>query len=257
MPKIRFRDFVPPIATRGLKYLRRTLRSVEIVQFTNQTRGRVHPFDSVPVDIEAKWILDVGANRGDVAIAALNSYPNTQVICFEPVKKTFQELSERVKPYMPRVHLFNYALSDKEEESVINITSFHGANSILPQSKYHQVFNPHVREIGKEKISLVMLDKFSINFPQSEIDILKIDVEGYELNVLKGGYEFIAKNVDAIIIEIALARDRSWEEQSVFEIFRLLTMLVFASSMFLIFVQRTTITYWLLKWTAFLGIRVI
>lgn len=216
MRKIGINDFVPPIFYRARSYFKKRLTRL------HSGVSRVHPFDAVPKDISAKWILDVGANVGDVAVAALESYPYSHVICFEPVRGTFEELTKRLKPFAERVRLYNSALSDTKEEGVINITTFHGANSISPQAKFHQDCNPHVRELGKEKIQLVRLDDIAAEFPSQIIDIMKVDVEGHELNVLKGGAKFISNNVDVIIIEISFMRDHSWDQQSVFEIFAFL-----------------------------------
>jgi FkbM family methyltransferase len=188
----------------------------------------VHPFDCMPKEINAQWILDVGANIGDVSIAALKSYHNSRVICFEPVKQTYKLLEQNLMPYSDRVVLFNQALSDENGFGEINLTTFNGANSILPQSKYHQFFNPHVRETGKEKITLVKLDDIAEKFPTQHIDIMKIDVEGYELNVLNGGCKFIRDHVDIIIVEIALMRDQSWNEQAFVDIFITLKSLEFS-----------------------------
>lgn len=221
MSRINIADFVPPIYYRVISYVRR--------RYISMNGGSVitRPFDAVPRDIDAKWILDVGANVGDVSDAALRSFPRASVICFEPVKKTFAELSERMRPFGGRAYLYNCALSDEEEEGEINITTSNGANSILPQPLLHQESNPHVREIEKETIQLVRLDDFATNFPSQKIDIMKIDVEGYELNVLKGGAHFIAENVDIIIIEISLMRDHSKKDQAVFKIFSFLDELGF------------------------------
>jgi FkbM family methyltransferase len=216
MVKISISEFVPPIYYRIVNFIDRRLK-----QYKNEVI-RLAPFNSIPKNVNVKWVLDVGANVGDVAVNALKGYPSAQVICFEPVQATCSILRERLVPYSNRAHIFNYALSDKNESGEINITTYHGANSISPQAKFHQENNPHVRELGREKIELVRLDDFSVNFPSQKIDVLKIDVEGHELSVLKGGFEFISKNVDVIIIEIALMRDQSWKNQAVFDIFSLL-----------------------------------
>jgi|APSaa5957512535_1039671.scaffolds.fasta_scaffold83734_2 FkbM family methyltransferase len=213
MWKISIKDFVPPIVTRAHSYIRRKFERLY------KNSARTAPFDCVPADMNVKWVLDIGANVGDITISALNSFPGAQVICFEPVQSTFEILSNRLAPYSERVHLHNCALSNSTGEGEINITNFPGANSIMPQAKLHQNCNPHVHELGKESISLVRLDDISDKFPTRNIDIMKIDVEGFELNVLNGGREFIAEHVDVIIIEISLMRDVSWEKQSVFDIF--------------------------------------
>jgi len=163
--------------------------------------------------------MDVGANVGDVAEAGLKSYPESKIICFEPVKNTFSILSTRLSIYSERSHLYNIALSDAEEKCEINITSSHGANSISPQAKFHKDLNPHVKEIGKETIQLVRLDDFYKQLPSQKIDILKIDVEGHEMKVLHGGVNFIKNNVDVVLIEVSFMRDNSLSEQSIFKIF--------------------------------------
>lgn len=213
MGRIAINDFIPPIFLRAIRYANRSMYTSKI---------KLHPFDQVPCDIDPKWILDVGANIGDVSLAALKTYPGCQVICFEPVAATFEILSKRVAPYHDRVRLFNKALSNSNGVGEINITSFHGANSIARQSRTHSTLNPHVSEIGKEQISLVRLDDVCHEFGGSKIDIMKIDVEGHEHEVIQGGINFIRDNVDTIIIEASLMRDESWERQSVIDIFSLL-----------------------------------
>ena len=213
MRKIHLSEFIPPIVHRAQNYFRKKM---------GREGYRLAPFNYVPANMHVQWVLDVGANVGDVADAALQSYPDAKVICFEPVAKTFEILKERLAKYPGRAYLHQSALSDKNAQDEINITSFHGANSIEPQAKFHQNLNPHVRELHKEKIDLVRLDDVAGNFPTQQIDILKIDVEGHEVAVLKGGLQFIAKHVDVIIIEVSLMRDDSWENQALFEVFALL-----------------------------------
>lgn len=216
MRKITIAEFVPPIVFRAMNYARRRLMAVR-----NQ-KIRLSPFNNLPSNFEAKWILDIGANVGDVAVAALNSYKESKVICFEPVNMTYDALKDRLSPFGDRVQLHRVALSDTTGIGEINITTFHGANSIAPQASFHKECNPHVQEVGKEHIELVRLDDYCVSFPCERIDVMKIDVEGHELDVLKGGIQFISSRVDFIVIEISLMRDQSWENQAIFEIFALL-----------------------------------
>lgn len=213
-------DFIPPIIFRAIKYFDLSISVSKI---------KLHPFDQVPDNLNPKLILDVGANVGDVSLAALKTYPDCEVICFEPVGATFEVLKFNLFPYKNRVQLFNLALSDSSGDSEINITSFHGANSILRQSPAHAKINPHVTEIGKEKISLICLDHFAREqrWVTRTVDLLKIDVEGHEYEVIKGGKDFIEANVDVIIIEASLMRDESWEKQSIFDLFSLLNEMGF------------------------------
>lgn len=206
-------DFVPPIAE---KLLQR-------IPFGGHRR---HPFNAVPAGLDARNILDVGANVGRVAEAALRTYPRSKVYCFEPVSGTYQILQKRLAPFGDRVKLYPQALSNVNAQAEINLTGFSGANSISPQSAFHKFFNPSVQATGKETIRLTRLDDLAGELPE-KIDIMKIDVEGHELQVLQGGETFIQNRVDTIIVEIALSRDASWGQQSVFEIFALMKRLGF------------------------------
>lgn len=225
MGKVGIVDFVPPIFVRVIGWLGRYFR--DETKLDASADVRYPPFDSVPSDIDVKWVLDIGANVGNVSKAALQSYPECNVICFEPVQETFAVLKKKLDPYSKRVHMYNIALSDHSGKGTINLTNFDGANSIMPQADFHKNFNPHVQEVGSEEITLVTLDEFSGNLPAQYIDIMKIDVEGYELAVLNGGAKFIEHNVDTIIIEIALMRDASWDRQGIFDIFHILNKMGF------------------------------
>lgn len=217
MSHLSFSELIPPVIPRLIKFAKR---------FIYKEMPR-HPFDKVPSNLDAKVILDVGANVGNVALAALRTYPASRVICFEPVEATRTILKSRLQSYGERAVVFKEALSNSTGTTEINITSFHGANSILAQSSMHSILNPHVKEIGKEVISLVRLDDFAVEHDFPNVDILKIDVEGHELEVLAGGKEFISAKVDTIIIEASLMRDTSLERQSVIEVFALLSEMGF------------------------------
>jgi FkbM family methyltransferase len=205
---------VPPIVRRAAGFVRRRVFKAPV--------GRVHPFDAISPNLDVKWLLDVGANKGDVTTAALRTYAGAKAICFEPVSETFSLLEQAVSAFPGRTHLYKVALSNRAGEEAINITTFNGANSISDQTATHRRLNPHVHQLGTEKISLVRLDDIATELPAEEIDVLKIDVEGHELNVLEGGREFISRRVDTIIIEISMMRDVAVGSQGVFPIFSIL-----------------------------------
>lgn len=200
-------DFIPPIVGRLIRKARETV---------------INPFDKVPRSVNVRWVLDVGANEGHVTLAALRSYPDAKVICFEPVKSTFDALTLALRGYKNRVVLLNQALSDANGEVEINITTAGGANSLSPQAPFHKALNPHVKEVGKEKVRIVRLDDIAAGLPAPEADVLKIDVEGHEMSVLRGGENFIKNKVDTILIEASFQRDSSWETQSFLGLFNLL-----------------------------------
>jgi FkbM family methyltransferase len=204
---ISFSDFIPPLFSRIAKKIQARI-----------DKEPHYPFSQLPRKMSPKWILDVGANVGQVTLAALKSYPDCKVICFEPVAETFQKLKENTKGFENRLTFFNMALSDANGQGEINITNSHGANSIIPQSDLHKKVTG-VYEVSKQTIKLVRLDDIAAEFPSQKIDVMKIDVEGFEDKVLQGGFEFISRNVELIIVEIALYRSDSIKTNYVGDIF--------------------------------------
>lgn len=114
-----------------------------------------------------------------------------RIIYFEPVKKTFNVLKERVKD----AEMFNYALGNENKmiEMHVEEADAYGCSSILkPSSNYDSVaFSP------KELVEMKTLDSF--NFVG--YNFLNIDVQGYESEVLKGSSNTL-NNIDYIICEV-------------------------------------------------------
>jgi FkbM family methyltransferase len=210
--KINVIDFIPPVITRIVRNMALHYNLIKIIP----------PFDRIPRAMRPRWLIDVGANHGDVSRAALESFPECKAICFEPVSGTFAILKNNLSKYKDRVFFYNKALSNTNGFTEINLTSFDGANSICAQTNFHKTFNPQVREVGKEKIEMIRLDDIAKQLPAQKIDVLKIDVEGFEIQVLQGGSNFIKNNVDTILIEVSLQRDNNWENQAYLSLFNIM-----------------------------------
>lgn len=212
MRRVSFKDFIPPILVRLFNFI--------VISYLKKNKGQIkHPFVALPDKLDVRWVMDIGSNVGDVAVAAIKSYPKSKVLCFEPVQETFEVLKNRLFPYKKRTRLYNFAFSDQNKSSIINITSSNGANSIEAQTSFHKKCNPNVKEVSKERITLKKLDSFIGKLPSKKIDIVKIDVEGHELKVLNGGKVFFEHYVDIVLIEISFMRDSSVSKQAIFPIF--------------------------------------
>jgi FkbM family methyltransferase len=218
MISFQLKEFVPPIVYRVRNFIIK--KGPKYLSDSNKTV--MPPYDEIPPNTNVKWIMDIGANIGNLSESALVSYPNSKVVCFEPVKDTFEQLSSKLSKFGDRVYLNNFALADINGTSEINLTNFNGANSLAKQSEFHKEMNPGVREKSTETVTLKKLDDISRELPSQFFDIVKIDVEGFELNVLKGGIEFFKNSVDTVIIEVSLMRDTSLSGQAIFEIFKIL-----------------------------------
>jgi len=140
--------------------------------------------------LNIKGVIHIGAHFGEEH----NLYKKLgieNIVYFEPVKKTFDILAEKIKD----AKLYNLALGNDNKmiEMYIEEADIYGCSSILkPSSNYDTVSFSQ-----KEVVEMKRLDDF--NF--SEYNFLNIDVQGYEYEVLKGSVETL-KHVDYIFCEV-------------------------------------------------------
>lgn len=133
-------------------------------------------------------ILDIGANIGNHTIFFANECNAQKIYTFEPTQKTFQVLKEniRINQLENIVVAMNVALGAKESKvDVIVDEKDAGSN--------------HVEENINGSTIMNTLDGLAIN---EGIDFIKIDVEGYEYEVLLGAEKTISKDKPDIFIEI-------------------------------------------------------
>lgn len=149
-----------------------------------------------------KIVFDVGANTGQYTqlLSQIFNDKTTIIFSFEPSAITFSELAKRLKSHN-NIRIFNFGFSEKSEE----IAFF--SNDPNSTSSLASIYDRQLEHIGltmqlSEKINVVTIDYFCIENNITHIDFFKIDVEGHELNVLKGAANMIKeKRIYAIQFE--------------------------------------------------------
>lgn len=149
---------------------------------------------------DPKIIFDIGAYIGDVSLAFNNRFPNARIFSFEPVSASFKTFTQNTNG-VKNIQGNNLALGEKEECVEIPLFSEASINT-LKQAQYD---NP---AISSEKINVVRLDSFMSNNGIDHIDILKVDVEGFELEVLRGAGKMLPK-IDCIVTEVGYMRSNT------------------------------------------------
>jgi FkbM family methyltransferase len=140
-------------------------------------------------------LFDVGANVGDYALAtsALLGSKRTlyKIFCFEPAQDTFLKLKENTKN-VPSITCVNIALGPSVRQSKLY--------SLVGESGLASVYNRHVfshesHELTSEAVQVKSLDIFCFEQKIDRINFLKLDVEGYEYEVLLGATDLLKRNV--------------------------------------------------------------
>ena len=143
-------------------------------------------------------IIDVGANEGQFAEKIIGVFPTAQVHCFEPLEPVFNKLQQHFKANK-NITLYNCGLGEKNEEKIIHSNEYSPSSSMLEMLDLHKTSFDFAVAAEPVKIILKRLDDVLEKIPVKPM-LLKIDVQGYEMQVLKGG-ENILQLADIVILE--------------------------------------------------------
>jgi FkbM family methyltransferase len=162
-----------------------SVRLQEQVDIHYQQRYRYYVFNNIP---RKRTMIDIGANIGIFARPSAELFE--RVICFEPVAKNFEVLEKNLESYS-NVELHCLGISDHAHAATFKMMSM--KCGVTQQVEY---FN---EEPGYEEHSgdLVTLDQFGFD----QVDWIKIDVEGFENQVLEGSRDTIQRNRPWLLLE--------------------------------------------------------
>lgn len=162
--------------------------------------GYIHwqPDEVVKHKIGIKGVIHVGAHYGQ-EYKDYVKYGIKRFIMFEPLKDNFAQLLEYVPP-CPEVQHYQMALGNATGEVEMYVeTANWGQSSSILEPGIHMEAYPQIIFDKRETVKIDKLD--NIEFDRSLYNMLNIDVQGYELEVMKGAAETL-KHIDIIYTEI-------------------------------------------------------
>jgi FkbM family methyltransferase len=134
--------------------------------------------------------IDVGCYRGDFLRQMVKLAPQGSHLAFEPVPENFQYLTRT----FPGARVLNMALSDKVGEATFNVAVGRTARSGLRKVEYPDP-KQEIREVQ------VRVDTLDNVVGSKRVDFIKVDVEGAEFRVLRGGRELIGRDRPMLVFE--------------------------------------------------------
>jgi FkbM family methyltransferase len=145
-------------------------------------------------------VFDVGANVGQSSKIYLNRFPSSHIYCFEPVGDTFHQLQDNLKG-IERVDCYQLALGSSKGKGKMVMQGSSVMFYLLGQSKE----SPMNNDVATESVDIITLDEFCRTKRIDQINYLKIDTEGGDLEVLKGAANMLTEQrIDLVEVEAGM-----------------------------------------------------
>ena len=146
----------------------------------------------------AKVIYDIGANKGLWTSKCLEFFPNSNYYLFEPQINLANDIRSKFNNNK-NIQVFPFGVGNKNEEILFTLADRDDSCSFaIEESK--------ARELGFKQIKsrIVSLDSFIKENNLKNPDLLKIDAEGFDLEVLEGAVSTIQNHVEIVLIEVGI-----------------------------------------------------
>ncbi|MEN0051000.1 MAG: FkbM family methyltransferase [Bacteroidota bacterium] len=149
--------------------------------------------------ISASYIFDIGANKGEITDNYRQLFPSSTVYCFEPFPSCVKMLEQKFMED-EKVVIVPKAIADKEGTADFYVNHFIDSNSLLPRPTEKRRYYHHTAGYKETiQVEITTIDQFVEENQIEKIDILKMDIQGGELNALKGANQLLESGKISII----------------------------------------------------------
>lgn len=185
----------------------------------------LHDMDYIVLNDAPDWlrtepvIVEVGANTGEWTAEAVHRLDPCALIAFEPQAVAYRQLTERMLDN-PQVTCLLAAAGAEEGRGLL-----HASGDLVDvRASLHSRRDTH----RKERVNVRPIDEVLGEWSVPRIDFLKIDAEGYELEVLKGARRYLEIGITMVQFEFNdMARDAGVKWRDIYELLLGLGYLIF------------------------------
>ena len=154
-------------------------------------------------------VIHVGGHYGE----ELQDYIDEgiqDIVLFEPLTENFNILKDKAENLNANIQGYQVALGSHEGDTTMYVSDNEKQSSSILKPKVHLTHHPHVKFPETEEVSVDLLD----NYNTGNYNFLNMDVQGYELEVLKGATETL-KQIKYVYCEVN--RDEVYENNAYVE----------------------------------------
>ncbi len=186
--------------------LRQTIRNLIRTTGWELVRAQTNPWNTL-LGLQShpfKTIFDIGANVGQSAKEYRRLFPAAQIYCFEPVPSAYHTLATWAKSQNGKVTPLNLALGNRTDVLDFNHHTDHSvSSSLLETTTTLQQLYPQTANKETIKVAVKPLDELLPDLVIQPDLLVKMDVQGYEMNVIEGA-QALLQATSACILEITL-----------------------------------------------------
>ena len=154
-------------------------------------------------DAPVRTVFDIGANRGETVLELHALFPDATIHAFEPDPTTFDKL-RLATAAVGAVRCHGFGLGAEDGTATLYLAASSEGNSFLrlAEGRGAECRGGWGAAAGAVTVPVRRLDTFCREAGVGVIDLLKIDVQGFEGAVIAGGGEFLRRaNVRAVLVE--------------------------------------------------------
>jgi FkbM family methyltransferase len=151
-------------------------------------------FQSLGIDT----VLDIGANTGQFTKTISSLLPTANIYSFEPLPDCFEKLQEFASKHS-NIKAFNTGIGDRSGLMCFEKNAFSASSSFLKMTNTHNEAFPFTKKSSTVEVKISKLDDVCENLALGSSLFIKIDVQGYEDKVLKGGEKTVKKSKLVIV----------------------------------------------------------
>ncbi|MGA2030499.1 MAG: FkbM family methyltransferase [Verrucomicrobiota bacterium] len=148
-------------------------------------------------DMPIKTVFDVGANVGKMSRLYRRIFPEAMIYSIEPVPACYEILSSWAETQNGQVKTFNLAMGQESGQTCMWWNQVHLGGSSLVKSRFQSKNGAEIQ------IQIETLDRLAAKLDLRDEILVKIDTEGYDLEVIRGGSELL-RRASVVIVEIIL-----------------------------------------------------
>lgn len=158
--------------------------------------------ESIPLMPSARTVIDVGAHTGQFALFARERYPDATIHCFEPQSDVHARLAA-IARLAGNVQLHPTAVGDRSGDATLHLSRRSDSSSLLPIGSGQVESFPGTAGDGTRAVPVVTLDQALDVSSLTTPCLMKVDVQGYELAVIRGGTKQVLPRVDELLVEVS------------------------------------------------------